>query len=152
MGHEEAWCAHVSTTVEDREDTLPTVLVVEDDKRLLELIAVVLSEETHCRVLEASTGAQALAITVNDHPQLVLLDYRLSGKMNGLELYDQLHARDTRATIQAIVVSANVPELQHELQARHLVGIAKPFDLDELLDSVQAALHASLGEGCSLAR
>lgn len=134
------------------EDTLPAILVVEDDKRLLELIAVVLSEDAHCRVLIASTGAQAVAAMANDRPQLVLLDYQLPGGMNGLELYDQFHARDSWQDIQAIVVSANVPELHDELQKRHLIGIAKPFDIDELLAEVDAALHTSLSGVCSLAR
>lgn len=83
-------------------------------------------------------------MTAQEAPQLMLLDYRLAGSMNGLELYDLLHAREGWHDIQAIVVSANVFELQRELQLRHLRGIAKPFDVDELLAEVNGALSSSM--------
>ncbi len=127
-----------------QEHDAPTVLVVEDDATLLELLVWVLSEEMHCRVLPASTGPRAITITAQETPQLMLLDYRLAGSMNGLELYDLLHAREGWHDIQAIVVSANVPELQRELQLRHLTGIAKPFDVEELLAMVNGAFSSSM--------
>src|SRR5438034_6266798 len=44
-------------------------------------------------------------------------------------------------TVPAIVMSANLP--RSELQERHLVGVEKPFDLDDLLQTIEHVLASS---------
>jgi CheY-like chemotaxis protein len=72
-------------------------------------------------------------------PHLFLLDYHLPD-INGLALYDRLHALPTIESTPAILFSAgSVPE--NEVQKRHLLFIQKPFDLDELIGTVERTLN-----------
>lgn len=115
-----------------------TILVVEDDPTMQDLLVLLLTEE-HYHVLAASSGEAALALLEQQHqvPRVLLLDYQLAGRMDGIELYDQLHARPGWRHICAILMSANLPP-EEAICARHLIGLAKPFDIDVLLEHVAA--------------
>lgn len=121
------------------EEEIPekTILVVEDDELIGVFLAEAISQETAYHPLLVSDGFEALKVTHDFIPSLFLLDYRLP-KMNGVELYDRLHAREELETVPAIVVSANLP--LHELTKRGLLGLKKPFDLDQLLEMVERTI------------
>jgi CheY-like chemotaxis protein len=59
----------------------------------------------------------------------------------GIEVYDHLCAKKQLRTVPAIVMSAALP--RQELQERHLRGIDKPFDLDDLLETIEHVLASS---------
>ena len=124
------------------EEEIPakTILVVEDDERIGVFLAEAISQETAYHPLLVSDGFEALRVTRDIRPSLFLLDYRLP-RMDGVELYDRLHAREELETIPAIVVSANLP--LHELTKRGLAGLKKPFDLDQLLETVEKTIAQS---------
>ncbi len=69
-------------------------------------------------------------------PDLFLLDYHLPS-MDGIELYDHLHATKGLEQIPAILLSANLP--RKELEKRKMVGVRKPFELDTLLNTIAKA-------------
>jgi len=68
-----------------------TILVVEDDEDTRELIGLLISTLPAYHYCLVSDASQAIHFTQGVKPDLFILDYRLPG-MNGLELYDQLHA------------------------------------------------------------
>jgi CheY-like chemotaxis protein len=68
---------------------------------------------------------------------MILLDYLLP-HMNGLDLYDYLHAHKPLKDIPVIMISANLP--QKEVNRRHLIGLQKPFELDDLLTTIKNIL------------
>ena len=121
------------------EEEIPakTILVVEDDELIGVFLSEAISQETAYHPLLVSDGFEALRVMHDIKPSLFLLDYRLP-KMNGVELYDQLHAREGLETVPAIVLSANLP--LHELTKRGLVGLKKPFDLDQLLQAIEKTI------------
>jgi CheY-like chemotaxis protein len=119
----------------------PTILIVDDDSRMLDLMDLIFTDEGCYIVARVSNGREALlwAVAQQQPPQLLLLDYMLCGStVNGIELYDLLHMHDGWQEVPAIIVSATVP--QDEVQKRHLTSLAKPFDVDTLLSMVDAAL------------
>jgi CheY-like chemotaxis protein len=113
------------------------ILVVEDDTAVGELLLLALARETSYQPLLVSTEQEVLRAVQEVKPALFLLDYQLP-QMTGIELYDDLHARKELASVPAIVMSANLP--YWELQKRHLVGVEKPFDLDDLLQTIERVL------------
>jgi DNA-binding response OmpR family regulator len=122
-----------------RDDPSPaTILLVEDDPSLREIIEEVLSEEAYY-VIVAHSGQEAFQLARQTRIDLLLTDYMLGGDIDGIALYDALHALPDLSTTPALVMSAALPF--RELQARHLVGMAKPFDLDDLLMHVSRALE-----------
>jgi CheY-like chemotaxis protein len=116
-----------------------TILLVEDDVSIGELLIDVLQEEGLYKVVLATDGFQALEVAQTIHPLLFVLDYQLPG-MNGFELYDQLHIMEGLGEVPALFVSANVPV--RELEKRHLQYIRKPFELDQLLDAIEKQIAA----------
>src|SRR5438067_1541756 len=107
------------------------ILIVEDDPAIGQFLVLALASQTPYRPVLVSNEQEALHTVEAVTPALVLLDYQLTGT-TGVEVYDHLHAKNELRTVPTIVLSANLP--RQELQERHLVGIAKPFDLDDLLE------------------
>lgn len=116
------------------------ILVVEDDDTIRDLVRLTLAEEEHNYVLCAAHGFEALALVRATVPDVFLLDYQLPS-MTGIQLYDKMHHMKGLQHIPGIVMSANLP--LHELEKRNLLGLYKPFDLDDLLALVNKALAMS---------
>ena len=90
-------------------DTIKTILIVEDDAYIGEFLERALSEETPYTPLVVSNGFEALKVTREVKPNLFVLDYHLPG-MDGIELYDQLHAVKAFQDTPAIIISARLPK------------------------------------------
>jgi len=110
-----------------------TILIVEDDDAFGEFLCQAISQETPHQPLRVPDGFQALQVVREIIPDLVILDYYLPG-MNGIELYDQLHAAKRLEHLPAIMTSPGV--LEHDIQNRHIVGMSKPVELSKLLDII----------------
>ncbi|MBV9231397.1 MAG: response regulator [Chloroflexi bacterium] len=121
----------------EKHAALKTILIVEDDELMGEAFVQAITEETSHLAVLVPDAVQALE-TVKDHlPDLLILDYHLP-RMNGLDLYDRLHAMDGLEHVPTILTSAGV--LQYNIGKRRLVGISKPVDLNKLLDLVEELL------------
>ncbi len=109
-------------------------LIVEDDASIGEVLVYAISQATPYKAISVLDGFEALEITKGVTPDLFILDYQLP-KMSGIELYDLLQTIQGLAHIPTIIMSANLPEAA--IQQRKLIGIKKPFELDELLDTIE---------------
>lgn len=114
------------------------IFLVEDDPMMQEFLTQVISEETPYQVMVVPNGFEALQAVKNITPHLFLFDYFLP-EMNGLELYDRLHTLEKLAETPTIMYSTNLPI--RELQHRHITGLEKPFELDELLATIDRLLE-----------
>lgn len=114
-----------------------TILVVEDDDDIGSMVVEALSLETPYHALLVNDGLEALQVAHAVKPCLFITDYRLP-YMNGIELYDRLHATKELAETPAIIMSAQLPI--DEVRRRQLAGLHKPFELDDLLDVVRTLL------------
>jgi DNA-binding response OmpR family regulator len=110
-----------------------TILIVEDDQDIGGFISQAIQDETPYQPLLVHDGFQALKVVANLKPNLFLLDYQLPG-MSGLKLYDQLHTLEDLEEVPAVMMSVNLP--QAEMKKRSLLGLRKPFELDELLQII----------------
>jgi DNA-binding response OmpR family regulator len=126
-------------SLEERHATRKAILIVEDDPYIASFLVMAIAQETPYHPLLAETGERALEMVRHVKPALFILDYIL-GTMNGLDLYDYLHTQQGFEAIPAIFLSASSERLQDETDQRHLIGLAKPIELDELLLSVRQAL------------
>ena len=120
---------------EEKSCAVKVVLIVEDDPGIAEFLKVAITQETSFKPLVATSGYHALEIVQNIRPQLLILDYGLGG-MNGLELYDRLHALANFDGIPALIMSASLEKHQQEITNRQLIGIEKPLELDVFLETV----------------
>lgn len=114
------------------------VLVVDDHVDLLDLLKIVLEREGY-RVESTLTAEEALLAVERVRPGLVLTDIYMPG-MDGLTLAVTLRKRPD--PVPVLLMSADRVSLPDDI-----TFIPKPFDLDELVSVVSAAL-----EGESAAR
>ena len=116
---------------------LKTILIVEDDTNIGEVLVQAISQETSYLAVLASDGFEALKFVENLTPNLFILDYQLP-RMNGIELYDKLHAIEKVADVPTIMMSARLP--QQELAKRNITAMNKPIDLDDFLQTIDQFL------------
>ena len=131
-------------TQEADQTTAQTILLVEDDKGIRELLLSALSMETDYEVLTMSSDTetiQRLAEVRSVKPQLILLDFRLP-TMTGLELIDILHKQRGLKNVPAIIITAFKlnKEIEGRLQEQNITKLEKPFDLEEFLCYIEQAL------------
>lgn len=121
------------------------ILIVEQDDGIASFLRAAIQDEMLDYTLLATNSEQALELVKHVKVDLFLLDYEIS-PINGIALYDRLHRLAGLESIPAIVLSTNLSRCQAEINRRHLVGINKPCELDELLDTIDSLLdcpHAS---------
>jgi CheY-like chemotaxis protein len=118
------------------------ILIVEDDVVNADCLASIISRETAYYAFVVTNSLRALQFVRHIKPQLFNLDYRLPD-MNALELYDRLHANKDLQDIPALILSACVEYYQDDIKARKLHSLGKPFDLDELLSTIESLLDSS---------
>jgi two-component system, OmpR family, phosphate regulon response regulator PhoB len=118
-----------------------TILVVEDEPAIQELIAYNLKQAGH-QTLLADNAEQALNLVSNALPDLVLLDWMLPG-LSGIEFARRLRADKRTRTVPIIMLTARSDE-QDKLAG--LDGgaddyITKPFSPRELMARIKAVLR-----------
>jgi len=115
-----------------------TLLIVEDDARLRAIVADALRGDGR-RIVEAATGADALAAAERERPQLVILDLGLPD-LDGAEVCRRLRTW-TSAPILVLTARANEAEKVALLEAGADDYVTKPFGTPELRARVQAQLR-----------
>lgn len=117
----------------------PMILIVDDEKRSVETIARILSDEFEVKT--AADGAEALAILEREWIQVVISDQRMP-EMSGVELLTRV--RERWPDVMRIVVTGYT-DVQDTIRAINEAGIyhflAKPWHPDELLQTVRNAVH-----------
>ena len=118
-----------------------TILVVEDEHAIQELIAVNLSFAGH-KVLRASNAEQARILIDAELPDLILLDWMLPG-MSGPALAKILRRDERTEQIPIIMLTAKSAE-QDKVDGLELGAddyITKPFSPKELIARIRAVLR-----------
>jgi CheY-like chemotaxis protein len=109
------------------------VLVVDDDPGIRQVIELVLRDEGF-EVRTAANGRQALDRIAEHRPALVLLDLQMP-VMTGWEVLTEL--RNANVTVPVVFMTAGY-RAKTEAERHHADGyVAKPFDLTEILDTVE---------------
>ncbi len=116
-----------------------TVLVVEDDASVGACLVQAIVEETPYLAFIVTDALEALQVMRDFKPDMLLLDYQLP-HMDGFELYDRMRAQKVLSDIPVLFISANLP--QEEIERRHLIGMSKPFELDDLLLTIKKVLSS----------
>jgi len=115
------------------------VLVVDDDQGLLETLQELLETEGYAVTL-AHDGLEALKTLETLTPAVILLDLRMP-RMDGVNFVHELQRRARLLSLYIIVLTANLyaRRTADEMGANDF--LAKPFDINELLEKVEHALR-----------
>lgn len=120
-----------------------TILVVDDQQDLLDLMDMSLSQEGY-RVRTALSGQEALGLIEAQPPDLILLDILL-GDISGIQLTARLKNSENTAAIPIILLTAK--DTETDIIVGLSVGaddyITKPFSMQVLLARMEAVLRRS---------
>lgn len=125
-------------TTETLIDSRAQVILVDDDPHLRQALSQTL-DLAGLKVV-ALAEAQGLAERIEaDWPGVVVSDIRMPG-IDGLQLLEQLHGRDSELPVLLITGHGDVPLAVQAMRAGAYDFLEKPFATDALLDSVRRAL------------
>jgi len=122
-----------------------TILVVEDDRMIRELVKLYLEKENY-EVVEAKDGIEAQASYLKHHPCLIILDLMLP-KLSGEAFCEWVRDETTDVSIIMLTAKAQIENKISGLQMGADAYITKPFDPDELVAQVEAVLRRT-GQFC----
>jgi DNA-binding response OmpR family regulator len=113
-----------------------TVLIVDDELPIADIVAEVLSEEGYATVI-ASGGEHALQILSDSRADLMLLDLYMPG-LSGIDVLHQLRSRGHLDAMPVVVMTAGTVNLADLSQHGATGVLPKPFEVDALLDTVRS--------------
>lgn len=124
---------------------MKTVAVLDDDQALIELYQTVLEEEGY-NVFPVPISNQLPKILAGISavsPDVLILDIHIPG-LNSIEIVKSIHASPDLSHLKVLVCSASRPSLNTLQELLNKEGLAapqvleKPFDLDELSQTIEA--------------
>ena len=129
--------------MEPRTERRARIVVINDDTDFLSLMSELLTEVGDYDVEICREGNHAYQFVKEKQPDLAILDIRMEGQEQGWAILECLTLDPKTHKIPLIVCSAAIRELQAHQELLDHYGIdvlTKPFDLDALLEKVEAAL------------
>jgi two-component system alkaline phosphatase synthesis response regulator PhoP len=118
-----------------------TILVVEDELDILELISYHMESEGY-RIIQTTSGEHGLKMAQKEHPDLILLDLMLPG-IDGLEVCRRLKREENTREIPIMMLTAKTQELDQitGLESGADDYLTKPFSPNILAARVKAVLR-----------
>ena len=132
---------------DDRDTTeqatdLSTVLVIEDEENIVELIELGLRYEGF-QVSATADGLEGIAAAQRLNPDVIILDLGLPGDIDGLEICRRLRQNPTTQEVSILILTAKGRPRDKVvgLNAGADDYLAKPFNFDELVARIRAILR-----------
>jgi two-component system, OmpR family, response regulator MprA len=118
---------------------MPTVLIVDDDPKLLKMLQRTLVYE-NLNVLTATNGLEALPLVQAQHPDLLIVDWMMP-KMDGLALVRRLRDEENKTMVLMLTARDAIENRVEGLESGADDYLVKPFAPAELVARVHAMLR-----------
>jgi DNA-binding response OmpR family regulator len=112
------------------------ILILDDDRDTRELLEILLIDEGH-DVGTAASVSTALDLINTRHPDLILLDLRLAGQSGESFIQNYRALPNAHAALLLLSAASDLEQVAARHGERYL---AKPYDLDELLQALAELL------------
>jgi two-component system OmpR family response regulator len=126
----------------------PTILVVDDEEHITEMVAMGLGYNGFA-VERAGSGREALDAIERHRPDLVVLDVMLPD-LDGFEVARRLRQTEGAGTRVPVIFLTARDTTQDKVEGLRLGGddyVTKPFSIEELIERVKAVLRRATGAG-----
>ncbi len=121
----------MSTTTEVTKESLPSILLVDDDEVLRERLAQAMRDRGY-EVRTAGSGEEALREAARDSPEMAVLDLKMPG-MNGIELLRGLRQHDPATRVLMLTGYGSIATAVEAVKEGAIGYLPKPADADEIL-------------------
>jgi len=118
---------------------MATVLIVDDDPKLLKMLQRTLAYEGF-RVLSAANGTEALAEIQSHRPDVVVLDWLMPG-LDGVSVLERLRAAGDKTLVLMLTARDAVENRVEGLESGADDYVVKPFAPAELVARIHALLR-----------
>jgi len=119
-----------------------SVLIVDDEPDLLDLLKRSLEPDLDCRVATAPSGTEALKRLSEDSFDLVLADIKMPG-MDGMELLEIVKRKNPGQTVVMMTAFGDIDTAVGAMRSGAYDFVTKPFELDALVLRLEKALERS---------
>jgi DNA-binding NtrC family response regulator len=118
---------------------MKTILIVDDEPHILELLSVALEDEEY-RILGASNGKEALSQFKKEKPEVVLLDIRMPD-MDGLEVLRQIKEINQATSVIMMTAYGAMETVLEATKQGAYDYLTKPLDLEKVKLLIRRALE-----------
>ncbi|AHI21011.1 MAG: response regulator transcription factor [Corynebacterium casei] len=125
--------------MEENSNDQVTVLVVDDEPNIVELLTVSLKFQGF-NVRSANSGTEALRIAREINPEAYILDVMMPG-MDGFELLGKLRAEGLDGPVLYLTAKDSVDQRIHGLTIGADDYVTKPFSLEEVITRLRVILR-----------
>jgi CheY-like chemotaxis protein len=116
------------------------ILIVEDEAIIASVIAGALNKFEYEVIDILSTGEAAVAAALQKQPDLILMDIRLHGEMDGISAVERIQEHLDMPVIY-LTAYADEPTLERAKKTKPYGYIPKPFQEIELKTTIEMALY-----------
>ena len=131
------WIVHGTTRAS------ATVLVVDDDPEVRELLQEIVATRGH-KVLAVETGEEALEALTRRHFDLIFLDLVLPG-ISGVETLEEIKARDKKAAAVIVTGCEDSEMVAEAVSLGPLMLLRKPFKVEDVVEVITVVARTSGG-------
>jgi len=122
-----------------------SILIVEDEAIIAADLAGKLRRLGYTVVGSTAAGKEALTLTAERHPSLVLMDIRLAGEMDGIEAAERIR-RQYDVPVVYLTAHSDRATIQRAKLTEPFGFILKPFEERELESHIEMALYKHQAE------
>jgi DNA-binding NtrC family response regulator len=118
-----------------QQDKVQTIMIIEDEEDVLEVYRGFLERKGYRIEVSAPTANEILNDYESYHPDLVILDYRLPGSMNGLQATEKILRNHPSARILIVTAFEDVKKKLAEnrfFDGKRISVLIKPVQLSQL--------------------
>lgn len=119
----------------------PSVLVVDDDSMMREMLKLILLSDDYKVIGEASNGQDAIALCAMHKPGLVLLDINMP-KMDGLQALEEIRKVSPATIVLMVSAESTMDKVREAIEKGASGFVVKPLNQVGVLDRVTMCLKA----------
>jgi CheY-like chemotaxis protein len=121
---------------------MKTILIVDDQQEVRELVEVTL-RGNEFQILQSSSGEDAIAVSREKKPDLIIMDIMMPGGIDGLEATRILKGDRETQDIPVIILTAKGQEVDRKegMAAGTLDYFPKPFSPLDLMKKIDSVLN-----------
>jgi len=116
------------------------VMIVEDDRVIARDIRTQVSRMGHSVVGMTASGEEAVTLAAAEQPDLVLMDIRLEGEMDGIEAAQRIRSKN-RIPVVFLTAYGNEEIMRRASLTEPFGYLLKPFDEPQMRTVIQMALY-----------
>lgn len=117
------------------------ILVVEDEALFLDTVLIILDEMGYTEVVSAESSHHALELFVAVKPDLVLMDIKIKGKKDGVDVAETIAQSERAVPIIFMTSLGDEKTFERAKKTNPINYLIKPFEDDDLRRSIELAVY-----------